>query len=223
MKNSLLKNVVLGVLVAGIVGASQAQAANITLNGADPYQGYMNVFNLPSDGGAYQFGSGWGVPDLSCTFAGNNLTFTPNTIGDPNPYWYIGGGGPGHPGNKIMDANMYCENVNGAIPGATVNFSGMVLSNTLTSAHVVKAFIRDFAPDFSSNVEHSAVLPTSGSFSLNLVTVNDPARHVQYGFQMVGPCVWITDIAQFGKVVIGPTQAVPTKATSWGRMKSLYR
>lgn len=223
MKNSLLKNVVLGVLVAGIMGASQAHAVNITLNGADPYQGFMNVSELPSNGGGYVFGSGWGVLDLTCTFSGNNLTFTPNTIGDANPFWYVGGGAPGHPGNKIMDANMYCENASGAIPGTTVNFSGIILSNTLTSAHVVTAFIKDFAPDFSSNVTQSVVLPTSGSFNLNLATINDPARHVQYGFEMIGPCVWATDIAQFGKVVIAPTQAVPTKATSWGRMKSLYR
>jgi hypothetical protein len=36
MKNSVLKNVVLGVLVAGIMGATQAHAVNVTLNGADP-------------------------------------------------------------------------------------------------------------------------------------------------------------------------------------------
>jgi hypothetical protein len=183
----------------------------------------MNVSELPANGGGYVFGSGWGVADLNCSFSGNNLTFTPNTIGDPNPFWYVGGGASGHPGNKIMDANMYCENASGAVPGTTVNFSGIILTNTLTSAHVVTAFIKDFAPDFSSNVTTAVVLPTTGSFNLNAVTVNDPARHVQYGFEMIGPCVWITDIAQAGKVVIAPTQAVATKATSWGRMKSLYR
>lgn len=222
MKNSLLLKVALGVLVAGIMGASAAQAVNLTLNGADPYQGYMNVFNLPSDGGAYQFGSPWGTADLNASFSGDVLTFTPNTIGDPNPYWYIGGGGPGAPGNKIMDANMYVEPA-GSLPGQTVVFSGMVLSNSLTSAHTCKAFIRDFAPDFSSVSEQSVVLGAPGSFSITLNTINDPARHVQYGFQMVGVNVWVTDVAQFGSVVIGPTQAVAAEPATWGKVKSLYR
>ena len=221
MKNSLLQSVVLGLFAVGIIGASTANAVNITLNGADPYQGYMNVSNLPADGGAYQFGSPWGTADLDATFSGNVLTFTPNTIGDPNSYWYIGGGGPGAPGNKIMDANMYVEPA-GSLPGQTVTFSGMILSNTLTSAHVCKAFIRDFAPDFSSFVDQSVVIGAQSTFSLTLDTINDPSRHVQYGFQMVGPDVWITDIAQFGSAVFGPTQAVATQPTTWGHLKSLF-
>ena len=55
----------------------------------------MNVSDLPSDGGAYQFGSGWGVADLVTSWSGSTLTLAPNTIGDAAEYWYIGGGGPG--------------------------------------------------------------------------------------------------------------------------------
>ena len=222
MKNGLLKSLVLGAVLACTLGAGSAKAVDFTVNSGDPYQGFMNVFNLPSAGGAFQFASPWGTPDLNAVFSGNNLTLSPNTIGDPDPYWYTPSGGPGSTGNKIMDANMYVEPA-GSLPGVTVSFSGNVLSNTLTSAHPTVAFVRDFAPDFSSVVEQTVVLPASGVFTVVLATINDGARHVQYGFQMKGPNVWVTDVAPFGKVVIGPVQPTATKATSWGRVKSLYK
>jgi len=58
---------------------------------------------------------------------------------------------------------------------------------------------------------------------VSLPTVNDPGRHVQYGFQMTGVCVWITDVAPYGTIVIAPSQPVPTVTSSWGQVKSLYR
>ena len=66
-------------------------------------------------------------------------------------------------------------------------------------------------------------LPASGSFSISLNTINDPARHVQYGFQMTGPCVWITDAPQYGGVVVGPTQTTPAAPATWGRIKAQYK
>lgn len=220
MKKALLKSVVLGLMVVGSVFANVAKAdVNITVNSGDAYLGYMNVFDL---GNAFQWGSGWGFADLNCAWVGSNLRFSPNTIGDPDPYWYTPSGGPGSAGNKIMEANAYVEPA-GSLPGTTVNFAGTVVSNTLAASHVAKAFIRDFAPDFSSVNEVSVVLPVSGNFNLSLATVNDPARHVQYGFQMKGVCVWSTDVAPYGAVEIGPLAPVPTTNTTWGRVKSLYR
>ena len=86
--------------VAVLAGTSVAQAASVGVDEGATWLGYMNVFALPSDGGGFQFGSPWGTPDLNANFnAGTHqLTLSPNTIGDPNPYWYIGGGGPGGTG-----------------------------------------------------------------------------------------------------------------------------
>lgn len=197
-------------------------AVTETVNPATLTNGYMNVFELPVNGGAYVFGNPWAPVDLTATWSGSNVTLGPNCIGDPSPFWYIGGGAPGNPGNKIMEANLYAEPA-GSIPGQTVTFVGNVLSNTLTSAHTVIAFVKDFAPDFSSFNFSSVALPASGTFSVSLATVNDPARHVQWGFQMTGPNVWITDLAPFGSVTIAPDQATPARAATWGRVKSLYR
>lgn len=223
MKNGVLRSVVLAALAvcalsAGIAGAD----VTVTVDPTAMTFGYMNVFELPSNGGGYLWGSGWGTADLTATWSGDYVTLGPNHIGDPDPYWYIGGGAPGHPGNKIMEANLYAEPA-GSLPGQTVTFVGCVLANTLTSAHVATAFIKDFAADYSSFSYVSIPLPASGHFTLSLATVNDPARHVQWGFQMRGVDVWVTDLAPFGSVTIGTEAATAVQRTSWGVLKSLYR
>ena len=209
------------------VGTAQAQAT-VTVDAATLVNGYMNVYELPVNGGGFVFGSGWGIADLTAVFAGNDVTLGPNTIGDPNEFWYqcVGGvlppncGGPGAPGNKIMEANLYAEDA-GSLAGQTVTFNGVVLSNTLTAAHTAVAFVKDYAPDFSS-FNQATVALAPGPFSVSLATVNDPSRHIQWGFQMVGENVWVTDVAPFGTVIIGPEGTIATEPTSWGRMKALY-
>jgi PEP-CTERM motif len=185
---------------------AQSQVA-VTPNA--PWQGFMNVFNLPSAGGGYQFGSAWGVADLTATWAGQVLTLGPNTIGDTNSYWYTPAGGPGATGNKIMDANIYVETT-GVYSGQTLTFSGNVLANTLAGKQdpngngwTSVAFIKDFAPDYSSSVSITAPL-VNGAFSISLAALADPTRHIQYGFETIGPDVWITDVAPYGSIQIVP-------------------
>lgn len=198
------------VVCCTVLGVATRVEADTTVT-VDPganWLGFMNVFELPENGGGFVFGSGWGTADLVATFSGSVLTLAPNTIGDPNEFWYqcVGGatppncGGPGAPGNKIMEANMYVEET-GPLSGMTVTFRGEVLSNTLTQAHNAVAFIKDFAPDYSSNVTVTVPL-TPGPFSVSLATINDPARHVQYGFATTGVNVWVTDVEPFGSVQV---------------------
>lgn len=184
---------------ATLLSSGRVTAVTVTPEQDLPWQGFMNVFELPSNGGGYVFGSGWGTVDLVATFSGEALTLAPNTIGDPNPFWYQGGGGPGAPGNKIMDANMYVTD--DTLNGQTVTFEGEVLATSLTSAHTATAFIRDFAPDYSSFSTVTAPL-TPGPFSITLPTFGFPGRHIQYGFNMSGVNVWVTDVAPFGSVQI---------------------
>ncbi len=205
------------IAIAAALALAGSASADVTV-GVDPssapWLGFMNVFNLPApDGdGAFQFGSPWGIPDLNASFndGAGTITLSPNTIGDPDPYWYIGGGGPGAAGNKIMEANLYQEST-GAFNGETVIFEGTVLADTFTSAHEATIFIRDFAPDFSSAVE--TVIPLdAGAFSLSLATIADPARHIQWGFQVKGVNVWTTDTAPFGNAVIAQIPAPASAA-----------
>jgi hypothetical protein len=203
---------IIGMLLIGLLVTTAASAAVVTPDPGQTWLGYMNVFDLPSAGGAYLWGSPWGTADLCATWSGPVLTLTPNTIGDPNPYWYTPSGMPGATGNKIMDANMYVE-TNGVYPGQTVTFTGDVLVSTLLSSHdalgngwTSVAFIKDFAPDYSSYNVVTAPL-VDGVFSISLATDPDPARHVQYGFETIGPDVWITDVGLYGSVQIIPEPA----------------
>lgn len=123
-------------------------------------------------------------------------------MGDPDPYWYVGGGGPGAEGNKIMQANWYNEVT--TLYGQTITFAGTVVSNTLVSGYTIVAFIKDFAPDYSSWVgaEVELTATNSGAFSISFTTVNDPARHQQWGLQMNGRNVWPTDVPSKGVITV---------------------
>lgn len=199
-------------MVAGAAASSQGVVVTVGQSGAG-WNAFMNVFELPSNGGGYVFGSGWGIADLNASFndAANKLTLSPNTINDPSPFWYTPSGGPGSSGNKIMEANLYRQVDDGSLSGQTVTFQGTVLSNSFTSAHSATIFIRDFAPDFSSFVESSVAL-TPGAFSISLFTIPQAGRHVQYGFQVKGANVWVTDTAAFGFAEIATIPAPATLA-----------
>lgn len=201
-------------LSLGAVAKTNADSTVLVDSGA-PWQGYMNVFEIPQNGGGYVFGSAWGTADLTAVFSGSTLTLGPNSVNDPNPFWYIPSGGPGSVGNKTMDANMYVDTT-GVYTGQTLTFSGTVLANTLVGSvnqlgngWSAVAFIKDFAPDYSSSVSVTVPL-TPGPFSINLSTINDPTRHVQYGFEVIGPDVWITDVGPYGNIQI---EAVPEPST----------
>ena len=184
------------------VGVGQSGDTTGTLGGG--WLGFMNVFELPANGGGFVFGSAWGVPDLVATFddPNNKVTLSPNSIADPDPFWYQGGGAPGSPGNKIMDASLYQKFAAGDLAGQTLTFEGTVLSNTFTAAHDTTIFIKDFAPDFSSFFT-TTVTAAPGPFSISLALDPGLGRHVQYGFETVGENVWVTDTAPFGNVMIG--------------------
>ncbi len=194
------------------LGAS-AGLAQVTVQvepSTEDWKGWMNVAELD---GTPLWGSPWGIPDLSATFddPNNELTLGAAPMGDPHAYWYQGGdpndpnsfpGGPGVPGNKLMEANLFREFIGGAMPGGQLmTFEGEVLANTFTAEHEAYLFIKDFPGDWSSPVETKIPLvPGPFSFSANLV--DEPGRHVQYGFQVIGPNVWPDDVGLFGNAVI---------------------
>lgn len=210
-----MKSLTLSLTAASLlIAAASASAATVYVDPTSNWLGFMNVFNTPQQGGGYQFGSSWGTADLTAVFSGSTLTLGPNQINDPSSYWYSPSGGPGAVGNKSMDANMYVETT-GVYVGQTLTFSGDVLSDTLVgqvnqlgNGWTAVAFIKDFAPDYSSSVSVTAPL-VNGVFNISLATINDPTRHIQYGFETIGPDVWSTDVGAFGNIQIA---AVPEPA-----------
>ena len=183
----------------------------VTVDPAENWLGYMHISDLPTSGGAYRSGGLWNVSDLCASFSGSTVTLSPNTMSDPATYWYIGGGAPGRPGNKIMTANLYVEKT-GILSGQTLTFTGTVSANTLTNSHRSIAFIRDFSADYSSFSTVTTPL-VNGDFSISLATSAGSGRHVQYGFETTGVNVWPTDVGPFGSVRIAPLTATPF--TTW--------
>ena len=197
-------------------GLTITSGVALTVDSETMTNGYMNVFAPPSAGGGYLFGQSWAVKDLRAQFTGStSVTLAPCYVADSGTYWYTPGGQPGATGTKIMEANVYGQ-ADGTYAGQSVKFSGTVPSYTLqggTSGWSVKAFIRDFTADYSSYNEQAVPISATGSFSVRLNAVNDPSRHVQWGLQMKGPNVWITDLASKGTVVVS---ALPTAADGGG-------
>jgi hypothetical protein len=213
-----MKSILKALTLCAIIGSASTATADTTVyvDAGKTWNGYMNVFDLPDDGQAYKFGSGWGIADLRASFSGSELTLSPNTIGDPNEFWYQNTsgtatppnvGGPGQAGNKFMEANLYVEVNDGSLSDQLVTFTGTVNSYSLTEAHDSVAFIKDFAPDYSSFKIQTVGLE-QGTFTVSLQTEAGAGRHVQYGFQTTGENVWITDVAPFGSVKIAAIPAV---------------
>lgn len=196
-------------LAIGWVSSAGAAVVQKTVLPTDPYGGFMNVFELPANGGGYVFGSGWGTADLRASFTGPILKLQANNIGDPAPFWYQGGGAPGAPGNKIMAASMYVDTPAGVANGDTLVFSGTVLENTWTAGYGTIAFIKDFAADYSSFNVVSIPLTSTGAFSIQMDTLADPARHIQFGFETTGANAWVTDADAKGYLTVTAGVIVP--------------
>ncbi len=173
--------------------------------------GYMNVSNKPADGGAYQFGSSWGVADLIAQVdtGANTVTLKPNRIGDTAPYWQTTGV---LEGNKIMDASFYIQD--DGLAGTAFSFNANVNSNTLNSTGLsvpftYSAFIKVFAADYSSVTAYTNPISSTGNFTISLdASQSTVGQHIQYGFQVIG--VNINSNASFdaayndlGSIVIG--------------------
>ena len=118
---------------------------------------------------------------------------------------------------------MYVEPA-GSLPGLAVTFTGTCIGNTLVSltntnpagdGWTCVAFVKDYAPDYSSFVNATVPLTNGMVFSVSLDTISDPARHVQYGFITVGPCVWPQDpvLPSYGNVQVGPLTAAVVSIT----------
>ncbi|TSA13535.1 MAG: hypothetical protein D4R79_05310 [Comamonadaceae bacterium] len=204
-------------VTSSVVTVTVSSTATVYVDPSKAWLGFINVSETPLNGSGYVFGSSWAIPDLRASWSGSTLTLSPNTIGDPAAFWYVTTNTPSV-GNKIIEANMYVEPA-GSLPGVTVTFTGTCISDTLTSLANTNpdgngwtciAVIKDFAPNYSSSVVATVPVTNGMRFSVSLATINDPARHVQYGFQTVGPCVWAADTALpgYGNVVIAPGPAV---------------
>jgi len=196
--------------------------------------GYMNVFELPENGGGFAFGSGWGLADLQSiiTPATNSVKLLPNvnTYADnpTDPFWV---NQTTLEGNKTMEANTFVE------PGASANdndltFAGNVVSNTLDSAYSATYFIKALDPNngYADAFGGSKTfdLPASGEFSVSATAAELPAGLiVQYGFTVTGPNADPALVGTLGSVVVngdfetGAVQSTPVYVRLNGAAQNL--
>jgi hypothetical protein len=200
-----------------------APPVNVDVDPNANWSGFVNVFETPqaTNAGAYVFGSEWGFADLQAAFScPDGLELSSVLVADTNEFWYIGGGGPGAVGNKIVESVAKVDD--DSLSGENIIFSGTVVStglldpsntNAAGNGWTGVAMIRDFAPDYSSFTEVTTPL-VPGPFSIQLDTDPAPGRHIQYGFIWSGPTVWSTDSASFGNVVIATDAAIAPVLTA---------
>jgi Immunoglobulin I-set domain len=204
MKPSLKTLIIKGLAVSAILcGAitSKAQTTQLLLDPNQPWQGYMNVFNLPADGGAYQFGSSWGNNALIQFYSPATAPYTKSTL-QPNTnvwettdtYWVKADKiSP----NKQMDANFYVQN--DTLEGQNLTFSGVCISNTFASPYASTVFIKEFDNNYSV-INSTVTTAVSGQpFSINLQTGG--GTHIQYGFETIGPDCNPTNLPNLGEAI----------------------
>lgn len=198
-----------GMATSSVVNVTVSTAVTVKVDPSKNWVGYLNRFDT---NGVYLEGGDWAPADLRATVAGNTLTLAPNTIADPDPYWYVTTTSPSI-GNRLLEANYYVQ-VPEFWPDQTVTFTGTVTGDTLLSlinntnpiglGWTAVAFIKDLASDYSSFDIQTAPL-NNGTFTVTHPTGPDTLRHLQYGFYVYGPNVWPTDpvLASYGNIQIG--------------------
>jgi hypothetical protein len=199
-----MKNLLRLIASCTVLGAvANLNAQSVTVDPTTLTSGFMNWTPAPGDAAGYggAGSSGWGVSDLRATFSGSTLTLLPNinVYAPGNNYWVNADGS----GANIMDANIYNETT-GTYVNTTLTFSFNVLANTLVSPYTSIAFIKDFAPNYSSSTEQSVAL-TPGMGSISLLTSANAGDHIQYGFETFGPDANPATVAALGSVIINPT------------------
>jgi|SRR5208283_3604067 len=207
-----MKYLIRTIAVCAVLGATiNLTAQTVTVDPTQLTLGYMNWSPMPGNAVGYGgYGaSPWGLSALQANFSGTTLTLNPNVntydgIGDN--YWVNADGS----GANLMDANIYNETT-GTYVNTTLTFTFDVLANTLTGPYSSIAFIKDFAPDYSSFTESTVAL-TPGVGSISLSTSANAADHIQYGFETYGPNTNPLSPAALESVIITPVPEPSTLA-----------
>ena len=176
--------------------------ASVTVDPAKTWFGYMNVSELPVNGGAPVFGSTWGTVDLNASFVSTVAVLAPNTsifrdVALSDSFWWQGDG----TGNKTMDANFYVED--NTLAGKTVTFSGFCWTNSLVAPYTSQAFIKELDPT-AGYATVNIVTTNLSSPTFSLTTVTTAGHIVQYGFETVGPNAntALTPLVTLGNVLV---------------------
>jgi hypothetical protein len=204
---------IIALAFASLPGAS-AQLIVKTIDQSELNLGWVQVFDLPSDGGAFQFGQPTGLANLVATFpTSTNVTLAPNnTITDPSTFWYSQ---PGDVGNKEIQSLLYSSANRGSLIGDTLSFEFIVTDYSLTTnsagiPYTFGAIIQEFG-----NSYNQVFLPISGAgtFSVSMPLLVDPSTTYQWGFLLTGPNIWPGNTGEATAAGSVGLQAIPEPTT----------
>ncbi|HEV2328379.1 MAG TPA: immunoglobulin domain-containing protein [Verrucomicrobiae bacterium] len=190
--------------VASYYGASPSYGqTQLILDPTKGWIGYMNWFNLPSQGGAYVGGGVWGTAALRANYNSATQPYTSlilqpctNVWETTDTYWVQADGiSP----NKQMDANYYVQN--DTLEGQNLTFSGNCISNTFGGAYTSTVFIKEFNASYTVVNSAVATAVTGQPFSINLQTGVAGGTHIQYGFETIGPDCNPTNMPNLGVAI----------------------
>ena len=179
-----MKKIIL-IVTSLLVCSFAAADVTVTVDSSDTWIGYMNVFDTSM---AWQWGSGWGTPDLRANYSGPGpnpdlyLQANTNVWNPADPYWVLAG-----VGNKIMEANYFQEFF--GLAGQTLTFNYTVLSNNLAaSGYTTIGFVKVLDPDSGwATVQSTTMVLNSGAVSLPLTEDGTAITPVmQAGFTIMG-------------------------------------
>ncbi|MDB3906256.1 T9SS type A sorting domain-containing protein [Crocinitomicaceae bacterium] len=198
-------------LVGAVLLSTSMFAQNdIEASASDNWIAFMNVTDLPADGGAYQFGSPWALADVQTVLdvPNNTITLQPNfnTYADnlTDAFWV---NQTTMEGNKQMEASTFVE-PGPSFNGQDLTFSGYVLSHTIDADYEGQFFVKalDSLNGYSDalNGNYIQTLPMSGQFTVTVPAAELPTGLlIQYGFTVIGPNANPLEEATLGSIVIG--------------------
>ncbi|MHC4881480.1 MAG: PEP-CTERM sorting domain-containing protein [Planctomycetota bacterium] len=171
-------------VILALLAMTGIASADVVVNGADwaPTNGWMNVevsTNDPGDG-IFDWGSGWGLPDVRTNEIGGYWTMQSNVNGsDDNPtdpYWA--------PGNLTMEGLSYLEA--SVVAGELLTFNFDILSNDLAAGgYVTEAFVKVLDPSAGwATIDQAYVGLPVGAGTVGLTST--VAGVAQFGFRVLG-------------------------------------
>jgi len=184
-------------------------ASNFTSN----YSAYVNAYNLDkvtyATGFPYILNDGNGNGIKGQLINSNTIQFSPFTLNDSNNFWFIYSGGKYVP-QKWVECNLYQERNSDLLDN--FKFQCNLNTNTLRTVYGenynYKVFIRAFDSGYNLLTSSDSLLNISGNFSISLNTTSYlNTAHVQWGFQMNGYPVYVTETNNQGSVNIN--DAIP--------------
>jgi len=215
MKTTLMAFMAIALCMTSYAKADLTVTPTATTDG---WNGFMNVFETDANGGAFAFGSGWGIdhpttglPNDIGAFGADTISMRSASIDDADAFWFVSGApGAGAVGNKKMEANLFKNFAEGTteladLAGMDLTFEFTVDSFTYDSDVTLRAFIKEFDPGFSGVTETFIDITAAGDFSFT-APIAGTGGEVQYGFVTVNDVVWVDDADVNGGVTFA---AVP--------------